>query len=166
MGDQQIESQMIDDGPDMGGKNVHYYYGPKRMIETALDTLPNKRGTLKDIFQCIQENWNINLSNSQQPDYKKFSQSLCKYFKKEKGFYKLVKESLEIKQMLQEYDTPEKCVKMKEKLVYVLSKLEKAKFGQISNTYKVYFGDASMKKMNKKTADQFDKNIQKTLSSN
>lgn len=50
MGDQQIESQMIDDGPDMGGKNVHYYYGPKRMIETALDTLPNKRGTLKDIF--------------------------------------------------------------------------------------------------------------------
>jgi hypothetical protein len=59
----------------------------KRAIETVLEKLPNRRGTKNQIFEAMQKEFDLPLSDKSSSQYKGFHQCLSKYFRQVKGYY-------------------------------------------------------------------------------
>lgn len=88
------------------------------MIEQCLQKLPHNKGTKEEIINLMKELFGLDLSK-QQWEYKTFEQYLCKYFEKEKGYYKLVitNESQKLASKLTSFDH---CTSLRDWVFYIM----------------------------------------------
>uniref|UniRef100_A0A7S3N979 Uncharacterized protein n=1 Tax=Euplotes harpa TaxID=151035 RepID=A0A7S3N979_9SPIT len=110
----------------------------KRVIEMILKGMPGCYGTKLQIFEAIQEKYNIPLSSKKTPQYKGFQQCLSKHFKFRKGFYRIRVNDSEYPALCEKLKSFEDCQSWKEKTFFILNQFpeKKARIDQIVQSFR------------------------------